>query len=587
MIRVLRLLVVLVGLFAAVMASAEERVKWTATLPPDAKAGAAATVTLTAEVEKGWHFYALATKVGNPTQITAADPLKLAGTIEPSKPIEKPDPNFNNALADFYDDSATFTVPVTLGPDPTNEALNVNFQACNDRVCELPKSVEVPLSGQAAKPVVVKGDVDQARDKGLLSFLLFAFTAGLLSLLTPCVFPMVPITVSFFAKRREGGTARSGVTHALAYCFGIISAFTAVGLLISVLFGASGIQKFATNPFVNLILATIFILLALNLFGMFQLTLPYKLTNAFSSRGKTGLLAPLLMGLTFTLTTFTCTVPFVGTILVSAANGDLLYPVLGMLAFSTAFALPFFLLALFPQYLANLPKSGAWLEMTKAFMGFLELAAAVKFLSNADLFWGTGLISRSAFLVTWAIILSAAALFLVRVIRLPKVELPAKIGPGRVFVVAASVAAAVYLASGATGRSLGEIEAFLPPGKADGWITDYDRARAIARRDHKPLLIDFTGYQCTNCRWMERNMFPRPDVSGQLPNYTLTRLFTDGAQDGANRDLELKLTNKITLPIYVVLTPDGRVIRMFEGSTRVPADFVAFLAGKSTAVASR
>lgn len=587
--RIARTFLLIVAVFLPIVAMAAERVKWTATLPAGTAPNSQATVTLKAEIEKGWHLYSQTELKGGPTPTTfeGVEPLKVLGKAKTSEFLRKRDENFGMEV-EYFSDSATFEVPVQLGSDPTKDKVSVRYQVCNDRTCELPKTVEVPLTGEEAKVVVQKGDVDDARAKGLLPFIGFAFTAGLLALLTPCVFPMVPITVSFFSKRKENLGPRAGLMQAVAYCLGIVGAFTAFGLLVTVLFGASGIQNFATNAWVNLILAAIFVLLALNLFGMLQVSLPGKVTNAFSPHSKTGLLAPLLMGLTFTLTSFTCTVPFVGTILVSAANGDILYPLVGMLAFSSAFALPFFLLALFPQYLARLPKSGSWLEMMKAFMGFLEIAAAVKFLSNADLVWGTGLLSRSTFLIVWAVILTAAVLFLLRALPLPiKVEVPEKIGKGRMITVAATLAVIGWLATGVTGRSLGEIEAFLPPGKSDGWSEDYARALQVARRDNKPLLIDFTGVTCTNCRWMEKNMFPRPAVAEQFKGYVLTKLFTDRPSDAANQAKMLKLTGKVTLPIYVVLSPDEKVLRVFEGSTRDETEYLTFLNPKKDTIVKR
>lgn len=567
---------------------AQERVKWSASVPADAKAGASVTATLKAEIEPNWHLYSINDVEGPvPTTITGVEPLKITGPIKQSPPEKKLDPNFGKEV-EFFSNEATFEVPVTLGPDPAKGKLQVRYQVCDDKVCEMPKTVEVPLTGEAAQAVVVKGDVEDAQSRGILPFIGFAFTAGLLALLTPCVFPMVPITVSYFSKRREGASSRDGVKQAAAYCFGIVGAFTAFGLLVTVLFGASGIQRFATNPYVNLALAAVFIVLALNMFGMLQVTLPAKVTNAFSPSGKGGILAPILMGLTFTLTSFTCTVPFVGTILVSAAQGDLLYPLVGMLAFSSAFALPFFLLALFPQFLASLPKSGAWLETVKAFMGFLEVAAAVKFLSNADLVWGTGLISRSTFLVIWIAIFALAALFLLRFIRLPKVDVPEKIGKGRLVAVGLTLAVCAWLGTGVRGASLGELEAFLPPGKSDGWVEDYDRAVAMSRAQGKPMLIDFTGVTCTNCRWMEKNMFPRPEVEQQFNSFIRVKLYTDRetSADRRNQALMQQLTGKVTLPIYVAVSPDGKVLRMFEGSTRDPQEFVSFLQGQAAGLSA-
>jgi thiol:disulfide interchange protein DsbD len=583
--RLLRVFLLVLALLVPVFGAAQDlptRVKWTAEIPADAQPGSKTTVILRSKVvEEGWHAYSIKPNTDNQptaTTITAVAPLKLDGdpTIENFE--SKKDENFGKVV-DLITDETIIKVPVILGPDPKKDKIQVYFQACDDKLCDMPRTVEVPLTGEEAKEVQVQvGDVTDPTKLPLLPFMGTAFVAGLLALLTPCVFPMVPITVSYFAKRREAGG--NGLTQAGAYCFGIVAAFAAFGLLVTILFGASGIQTFATNPWVNIALGVLFVILALNLFGMLQVSLPSQVTNAFNPHGKAGLLGPILMGLTFTLTSFTCTVPFVGTVLVSAAAGDYVRPLLGMLAFGSAFALPFFLLALFPQFLAKLPKSGSWLEMVKAFMGFLEIAAAVKFISNADLVWGTGLISRSTFLVIWIVIFAAAALFLLRVIRLPKVEVPTKMGRGRAIVLTLTALTCVWLGLGATGRSLGELEAFLPPGSSDGWNEmPYDRALTIARRDKKPILIDFTGVTCTNCRWMEKNMFPRPEVKGQFDNYVLLKLYTDRNTPGdrANQQLMQKLTKKVTLPSYVIVTPEEKVVRIFEGSTRSSDEFVTFL----------
>lgn len=586
--RLARFFLTVVALLLPILALAQDHVRWSVTLPPDAKPNSVATATLHADIDEGWHLYSQTKTDGpNPTTITAVPPLTLEGKVEQATPIRKVDPNFGIEV-EFYELKADFKAKVKLGADPKAGSLAVRYQVCNDRVCVPPKTVDVPLSGGAAQTASA-AKTSGGEKQGLLAFMGGAFLAGLLSLLLPCTFPMVPITVTFFTKRRESLGGKGVLSHAAAYCFGIIGAFTGVGLLVTALFGASGTQKLGTNPYVNIGLALVFIVLALNLFGILTITLPPKVTNAFAPHKRGGLLAPVLMGLTFTLTSFTCTVPFIGAILVSAANGDYLYPAMGMLAYSSAFALPFFLLALFPEYLAKLPKSGAWMDTIKAFMGFLELAAALKFVSNVDLVWGTGLISRATFLWIWVVIFAAAALFLLRVIKLPHVDMPAKLGRGRLVTVGLTALTAIWLAIGAGGTSLGELEAFLPPSHSAGWDEDYAHALAVARQERRPMLIDFTGVACTNCRWMEKNMFPRPEVEAQFKNYVLTRLFTDREKesDRKNQELMQRLTNKVTLPTYVILSPDEKVLAMFEGSTRTPSEFVSFLRPKSGAVASR
>jgi len=546
------------------------------------KPGDVVQIEVRASVDAGWHVYGLVKSDGpTPTTIEPNGGATLARPVTEDKPIKKLDPNFG-VQVEYFEGSATFHVPVKLGPNGLDDSLKVGYQTCDASTCIPPATIELPLSGKApaaastaSGPTVVKNSQTQ----GIGEFVLGAFLAGLLALLTPCVFPMVPITVSFFAKRQQTMGKKTGLIHALAYCGGIISAFTGFGLIVTAVFGASGIQRFATSPWVNGLLAIVFVLLALNLFGVYQLNLPSSLQNRFSSQGKGGLIAPLLMGLTFTLTSFTCTVPFVGTILVSAATGSYLYPLVGMLAFSSAFALPFFLLAVFPQYLGRLPKSGSWLEMVKAFMGFLELAAAVKFISNVDLVMQTGLISRGTFLILWTVIMAASGIFLLGWLKIGHLAAPRPMGPGRIGVVVIVALLCVDFASAIPGRSLGELEAFLPPTPSKGWDSDYQRALTLARRTGRPVLVNFTGVTCTNCRWMEKNMFPRADVQAELKDYVLVELYTDRQTkgDAANGELEQRLTGAVTLPQYAAVSPEGKVRKVFPGSTRSSADFVSFL----------
>jgi thiol:disulfide interchange protein DsbD len=566
-------------------------ISWTATVT-DMK-GSEADVELTAEIGEGWHLYSLSpSDAGNiPTSITAVAPLTLVGTPKQPSPITKMDPNFG-AEVEYFEESATFNVHVKAGAQGFDGAkLKVKFQACNASTCMPPATVEVPIDGSSATPATApaagqtampSSAADQrlaaAKSEGLLPFMAFAFGAGLLALLTPCVFPMVPITVSFFAKRREEYGAKAGLGQAAAYCLGIIGAFTAFGLLVTALFGASGIQRFATNPWVNLAIGVLFVVLAINLFGFYEIKVPSGLANKFSPQGKAGLLAPILMGLTFTITSFTCTVPFVGTILVSAASGDWVYPFFGMLAFGTAFSLPFFLLALFPQFLASLPRAGAWMASVKGFMGFLELAAAIKFFSNADLVWDTGILDRERFLVVWLLIGLASIAFLFGWLKLPHASMPSKIGRGRMAIIGLTCLALAGVAGGIFGRSLGEMEAFLPPSHS-GWIEQYKEGQRLAVASQKPMFINFTGVTCTNCRWMEKNMFPREDVTDALSKYVKVELFTDREtpEDQANQALQQKLAGTVALPVYLIVSPDGTVLKKFESSTRDSDEFVTFL----------
>jgi thiol:disulfide interchange protein DsbD len=377
---------------------------------------------------------------------------------------------------------------------------------------------------------------------------------------------MVPITVSYFTSRSDGG-----LKSALVFAAGIIGTFTALGLVLAAVVGATGAAAFAASPWVNLGLAILFIAFALNLFGVWQVTVPSGVLTALDARvGRAnGIAGPVLMGLLFTLTSFTCTAPFVGTVLVSAAAGQWIMPVVGMLAYSTVFAAPFFVLALAPQWVRRLPRSGSWLGTLKVLMGLVELAAAFKFLSNVDLVWHWGVVTRAVVLIAWI----ALALAAVVVLRFKPVAL-------------VPAALAVWLGLGLTHRAgLGDLEAFLPP-VAPGvnptlvWnLNDLQGTLATAQREGKPVFVDFSGYTCTNCRWMEANIFSRPEVAQALGRYELARLFTDG--DGAVYEQQQAYQeshyNTVALPLYALLAPDGHTIATFAGLTRDPAAFVAFL----------
>jgi thiol:disulfide interchange protein DsbD len=529
----------------------------------------------------------------------------------------KLDPNFGVKVG-YFENAASFGIPVRVNATPARRqtaTVDVRWMACSDEICtpvfDTPVTVAFDIAAGAARqdrlsPVAdippqtpqagaasgkpldeFQGELEEAKAKGVFHFLLICFVAGLATLLTPCVFPMIPITVSFFAKRGQEG--KSNVGGAGAYCAGIIGTFTVLGILISVLFGATGINALANNPWVNVGITLLLVFFALNLFGVFELRLPSGFVNKANkvSRSRTGFLGPILMGFTFTLTTFTCAVPIVGTLLAAAATGSLLYPTLGMLAFSVAFATPFFLLALFPQYLSRLPKSGGWLASLKAFLGFVELLAAVKFLSNVDLFLQLGLISRAVFLAIWASLMVVCACWLLGWFRFPHEE--GRVGFTRRAFGIGSLALAIWFFGGVDGRSLGELNGFLPPEPYPGrtntnaaipWMHDYAAALERSRSEGKPVFINFTGVNCTNCRWMESNMFPRKDVSDVLlTNFVPLELWTDRPtpEDRANQKIQLDTTKVVTLPIYAVVDASGKPIKLFSKSTRDPQVFLAFL----------
>ena len=636
--RALRLVLIFWTAILAVFAGAQlpSPAKWTATVEPaKAAPGSRVELVLHAEVPAPWHLYSLRKyeegkgPFGTEISAKAGSEFSEVGKPEQSPPIVEQDPIWK-AEIEHYEGSAEFRIPFRLAKTSKGSvkaSAEITFQLCNKGSC-LPPSTKLlestvyvsgapvddtsPLSGSATAPPATAsvqdvkgavGEVAQAKSKGLLAYLALAVGAGFLALLTPCVFPMIPITVSFFSKQKAG---QSPLPKALAYCGGIIGTFTALGVAVAAFFGATSLTTFANNPWLNLVLSVVFIALAFSLFGFFEIGVPSKFLNRLDGSGKAGLAGPILMGLTFSLTSFTCTLPFVGAVLFSASQGDLIWPVLGMLGFSTAFCLPFFLLALFPAALSKMPRAGGWLATVKAFMGFVELAAAVKFVSSVDLgirAEGLGIVTREVFLALWFAIALGAAAYLLGLIKLPHVYEGEKIGPFRRLAGVATLLGACYVLLAINGASLGKLTAFLPPkiypgremkGTAmDGlvWLSDYEQAVAQAKKEGKPLFIDFTGAFCVNCRDMEENMFPRPGIQNRLKEFVLVRLYTDRpkvASDQINQDLLQKLTKSVTLPSYVAVNVDGS--QSVSEWTQDERAFVGFLdqgLGKTAGVQAR
>jgi len=610
------MLVVLVVCAATPWLMAQTVVTWTPKIEPAVvvSAGADIEVMLDARIEPGWHLYALTQEGGGPQALVIAlppeSPFKLSGGIIAPLPITAPDANFN-IDTQYHAEEATFYVPLTVPAKASGRTqldLDVTFQTCTDRFCLPPKTERVSLmlmvpgtgadatviaravaaGGSGASKVFVEDMAASTAASTLPAYLGLAALMGALSLLTPCVFPMVPITVSYFTGRAEKDRRRA-VTQALVYGVGIVFTFTAVGVVLALGFGASGLNQFAANPWLNLGIAALFVAFALNLFGAFQLALPSRfLTRAATAdAGRGRYVGTLLMGLAFTLTSFTCTAPFLGTLLVVAAQGDWQWPLAGLLVFSSVFALPFVLLAWAPQAVAALPRSGAWLLSVKATMGLLELAAALKFLSNVDLVWHWGLFTRDVVITLWIVIGIILVVYLAGGLRLghaPKLSRP---GASRWATVVGALALTVWLGTGLAGQRLGELEAFLPPGELGGgeggelaWmVNDYEGALALASKENRPILIDFTGYTCTNCRWMEANMFPKPEVARELARYVRLRLYTDGRGEEYLRfqNLQRDTFGTVALPYYAVVAPGGVPVVAFGGLTRDSQQFVAFL----------
>jgi thiol:disulfide interchange protein DsbD len=413
---------------------------------------------------------------------------------------------------------------------------------------------------------------------------------------------MIPITVSYFTNHAGGDRAKS-VKLAAVYSVGIIATFTLVGMLLAIFVGAAGINLFAANPWVNLLITAIFLFFAFNLFGAYEIAIPTgfltkldTLTRSKEGEGS-GVVGALLMGLTFTLTSFTCTSPFVGTILVSASQGNWRMPLLGMLAFSAVFALPFFVLALIPQLVSQLPRAGGWMNSVKVAMGFLEVAAAMKFISNVDLVWKWGIFTRDVVVAVWIAIGVVLSVYLLGKFQLSHDSKPERLGAFRMISAVISLAVSFYLLTGLFGAKLGELESFLPPdlsnsstrlfGRGDEelkWIVnDYNAGLAKAKVENKNIFVDFTGYTCTNCRWMEANVFPKKEVQDELNKFVLVRLYTDGEGEIYERQqqMEQDIFGTVALPYYAIFDGDGKTVASFPGLTRNTPDFLTFLKASS------
>jgi thiol:disulfide interchange protein len=586
---------------------------------------------LTAEIDDGWHLYALDQPAGGPIpttiKVSENSPFMIEGDISAPQPTVRADQNFivNDRPLEtkFFEKNVAFEISARALSDTPADlfAVNVRFQLCNDKFCLPPKTLKVTFAGvepiSRSKPSSVQSDqgankplMNQSNsDNSVWGFIWLAFTFGAISLLTPCVFPMIPITVSYFMKHSDGDRAKT-IKLATVYSIGIIATFSLLGMLLAIFLGAAGITLFAANPWVNLIIATIFILFAFNLFGFYEIAVPAslltkldKVTRVEEGKGS-AYLGALLMGLTFTLTSFTCTSPFIGTILVSTAQGNWKMPLLGMLVFSSVFALPFFVLATVPRILHSLPRSGGWLNSVKVVMGFLEIAAAIKFLSNIDLVWGASYagsngpfygfaFTREMVLIVWVLIGICISLYIVGVFRFRHDSPVKSLTPLRVIFAGAFIALCIYLTSGMLGRKLGELESFLPPKNAESrfnilgnkdedskWIVNnFDQARQRAKTENKKVFVDFTGYTCTNCRWMEANIFPVADVRTVMDKFILVRLYTDGEGDIYERQqaMEQDTFGTVALPFYAVLDTDGKPIAAYPGLTRSSAEFIDFL----------
>lgn len=549
-----------------------------------------------ATIDEGWHLYSINLPEGGPIptslNLEATENYEVAGEVkEVPKPSTQYDNTFNMELA-WFSKSAKLILPVRLkSPDVNVIEGYVEFMACDDEQCLPPDRVDFSLpigdSEALAYDVAATAEDDnlsastqesQAKEtltetspetdqiasddvetRSNWAIFWISFLGGFAALLTPCVFPMIPMTVSFFTKQSK--TKATGIRNALLYGISIIVIYVILGTVVTALFGADVLNKLSTDPWFNLFFAALLIVFAISFFGAFEIVLPSSWVSAADKGAdKGGLIGIFFMAFTLALVSFSCTGPIVGTLIVQAASVGGMAPVIGMLGFSLALALPFTLFAAFPGWLNSLPKSGSWLNSVKVFLGFIELAFAFKFLSITDMVLGLHILEREVFIAIWITIFGTLGFYLMGKIRLPHDSPMEYLPVSRMMLALVVFAFTIYMIPGLWGAPVNLISGFPPPsnyaesphgvgyrapGNGGGTtlsltedmhlgpqgipaFNDYEKALAYARKVNKPLLLDFTGKGCTNCRKIEDAVWSDPAVKDMLTNdFVLTSLYVD------------------------------------------------------------
>ena len=531
----------------------------------------------------------------------------------------------------FYMDEyeGTFTETVALA-----DTVRVRYNACDDKMCTAPETWEfVTVETAQGDETAIAASVGTMQGaKSLWLIFVMGLLGGLLAIFTPCVWPIIPMTVSFFIKRggaAKGTTNAQVVRDALIYGLSIVIIYVGLGLLVTLIFGASALNALSTNAVVNIVFFLILVLFAASFFGAFEITLPSSWSTALNSKSSntTGFLSILLMAFTLVVVSFSCTGPIIGTLLVEAAGKSLMAPAMGMLGFAVALALPFSLFAMFPSVLKKLPKSGGWMNTFKVTLAFLELALALKFLSVADLAYGWHILDREVFVSLWIVIFTLLGMYLLGLIAFPHDdEDHRKTSVPRLFLAIISLSFAMYMVPGLWGAPLRAISAFAPPMTTQDWVmtpgghesgigtpvsnntyktmtnhggqitfSDYDEGMAYAKENGMPVFLDFNGFGCVNCRKMEAAVLSKPEVAEHMHKYVLISLIVDD-KTKLEEPIVLEENGKtVTLktvgdkwshmqrvqyqsnaqPYYVQLDADGN--RIVEGSYAYDEDIEKFL----------
>lgn len=600
-------------LFAvAVQAQIQDPVKFNSELK--ILAADEAEVVFTAAIDKGWHVYSTDLGDGGPISATFnVEKIFGAEVVGKLKPVGKEISTFDKLFemkVRYFENMAQFVQKLKLTGGAYQIEGYLEYGACNDENCLPPTQVPFKFSGKAEgaakeaaaataetkaeeqpakqetvsgtapvaaiggadgpteikvadkadlwKPVISElqslGETTSQEDMSWIYIFITGFAGGLLALFTPCVWPIIPMTVSFFLKRSKD--KKKGIRDAWTYGASIVVIYVTLGLAITLVFGASALNALSTNAVFNILFCLMLVVFAASFFGAFEITLPSKWSTAVDSKAEatSGLLSIFLMAFTLSLVSFSCTGPIIGFLLVQVSTtGSVVAPAIGMLGFAIALALPFTLFALFPSWLKSMPKSGGWMNIIKVTLGFLELAFALKFLSVADLAYGWRILDRETFLALWIVLFALLGFYLLGKIKFPHDDDDSKVSVPRFFMALASLAFAVYMVPGLWGAPLKAVSAFAPPMQTQDFnlynnevhakFDDYDLGMEYARQHGKPVMLDFTGYGCVNCRKMELAVWTNPKVSDIINNdYVLITLYVD---------------NKTPLPSPVKIVENG------------------------------
>lgn len=630
--------------------------------------GDEAEIVFSARIDKGWHLYS--TELGSDGPISAsfhANKMNGAVTVGKLQPRGREVKQYDNMFGmelRFFEGSASFVQKIRFTKPTYDIDCYLEYGACNDEMCLPPSQIALVKKGkspavnaeaaaeeakaEAQQAAATAGDsavaaadtaatdsaaataqltpadskklwapvIDElnsfdksSKNNSLLYIFLAGIVGGFLALLTPCVWPIIPMTVSFFLKRNKDRS--KAIREAVTYGISIVVIYVLLGLVVTLLFGASALNALSTNAVFNIFFCLLLVVFAASFFGAFEITLPSSWSNKIDQKSEntSGMLSIFLMAFTLTLVSFSCTGPIIGFLLVAVSTqGSIVGPTLGMLGFAIALAIPFTLFAMFPSLLKSAPKSGGWMNVVKVVLGFIELAFALKFLSVADLAYGWHILDREVFVALWIVIFGLLGIYLLGWLKFPHDDPERRTNVPQFFLALFSLAFAIYMVPGLWGAPLKSISAFAPPMNTQDFnmheesveakYTDYDAGMAAARAQGKPVMVDFTGFGCVNCRKMEASVWTDPKVADMLNNdYVLISLYVDDktplpqpmqvVENGQQRTLRtvgdkwsyLQRTKvgANTQPFYVLLDNDGKPLNGSRSYDENLQEYINFL----------